>query len=289
MRLTSRGRDAASRPLRIIGRIACAAALGYLIIVATMMLLENALIFPAPPRTSGDWDGAEFAAEDAHFQADDGVQLHGWYVEHPEPRAYVLFCHGNAEHVGYLGELLAELRDEFGASALAFDYRGYGRSQGRPNEQGVLADGRAAQAWLAQRAGVRQNEIVLMGRSLGGAVAVDLAARNGARGLVLENTFTTLPDLAAHHYPWLPVRWLMRSRFDSLSKIASYDGPLLMTHGVADEVAPYDLGRRLFEAAPGRHKRFVPIPGARHNDPRSPQFHAALHEFLASLPPMANR
>src|SRR5690606_21254788 len=102
-----------------------------------------------------------------------------------------------------------------------------GRSEGVPSEQGILADARAARQWLAQRAGVREQDIVLMGESLGGGVMVDLAASDGARALILENTFTSLPDVAAFHYPWLPVRTLMRTRFDSLSKIGNYHGPLL--------------------------------------------------------------
>ena len=174
------------------------------------------------------------------------------------------------------------LQRELRVSVLAFDYRGYGRSEGRPHEKGVLADARAARDWLASRAGVAADEIVLMGESIGGAVAVDLAAADGARGLVLENTFTSLPDVAAYHFPWLPVRTFMRSRLDSESKIGGYRGPLLQCHGDADTVVPFALGLRLHEAAKAP-KEFVVISGGDHNDPRSPQWLTALDEFFDRL------
>jgi fermentation-respiration switch protein FrsA (DUF1100 family) len=117
-------------------------------------------------------------------------------------------------------------------------------------------------------------------------VAVDLAAADGARGLILLNTFNSLPDAASIHYPWVPVRWLMRSRFDSAAKIARYHGPLLQTHGDRDDIVPLALGKQLFAAA-NEPKRFVLVPGGGHNDPLSPAFVSALDEFLESLPPVA--
>ena len=125
---------------------------------------------------AGDWQPAGLAFEDAWFTAKDGTRLHGWYVPHPQPRAVVLFCHGNGGNVALWADVLRILHDRMGVTAMGFDYRGYGRSEGTPSEAGVLADARAARTWLAQRAGIAENQIVLMGRSLGGAVAVDLAA-----------------------------------------------------------------------------------------------------------------
>jgi fermentation-respiration switch protein FrsA (DUF1100 family) len=166
---------------------------------------------------------------------------------------------------------------------MAFDYRGYGRSEGAPTETGVLDDARAARAWLADRAGMRAADLVLFGESLGGAIVVDLASADGARGLILENTFSTLQDMAAFHYPWLPTKLLMRSRFDSVAKIGHYHGPLLQVHGDADTIIPIELGRRLFDAA-NEPKQFIVIPGGDHNDPRKPAFYAALDRYLQQLP-----
>ena len=217
--------------------------------------------------------------EDAWFEASDGTRLHGWYVGHPKPLATVLFCHGNAGNVTHRNEVLRGLRNVSGASVLVFDYRGYGRSEGSPDEKGLLADARAARTWLAQRTGNPENQIVLMGESLGGAVAVDLAAEEGARGLVLENTFTSLPDAAAYHMPWLPLRLVMRTRFNSAEKIGRYQGPLLQSHGDCDTIVPYALGRRLFERA-NEPKEFLTIPGGDHNDVRSEAYYKKVPSSL---------
>jgi uncharacterized protein len=262
-----------------------AVAVIYLLVLLLLLLLENTLLYPAPKYPVGDWEAASILHEDVHFASLDGTRLHGWYLEHQEPRAVVLYLHGNGDCVAYLGPYLAALRDKLRLSIFVFDYRGYGRSEGTPFEKGILEDGDAAQRWLAQRAGCRVNDIVLMGRSLGGAVAIDLAGRNGARGLVIQNSFTSLPDVAALHYPWAPVRWLMRNRYDSLSKIAGYEGPLLASHGTADSLVPATLGRRLFDAAITDNKRFVPIEGGDHNSPEPREYHVHFDRWLEELQP----
>ena len=163
---------------------------------------RNAGSFIRPRRRDrGDWHPTGLPHEDVWFQSADGTKLHGWFVPHPNPKRAILYCHGNGEHVAFNAELAAQLRDSLQASVFLFDYRGYGHSEGRPNEAGCIADGRAAQHWLAERMGIRPNEIVLMGRSLGGAVAVALASENGAQALVLENTFSSMPDVAAAALP----------------------------------------------------------------------------------------
>jgi fermentation-respiration switch protein FrsA (DUF1100 family) len=185
-------------------------------------------------------------------------------------------------NVSTQAETLRTLHDRHRLSIMTFDYRGYGRSEGTPDEPGILRDARAARRWLAHREGIDEHDIVLIGQSLGGGVAVDLAAGDGARGLVLTCTFTSLPDVAAYHAPLLPVHWLMRNRLESISKIGGYHGPLLMIHGDHDEVVPYEQGRRLFAAA-NEPKRFVTKVGAGHNDAMSDEERHALDEFLASL------
>ncbi len=246
--------------------------------VAPWHCLERSLVFRPHPYPQGDWEGRPAHVEDAHFTAADGTRLHGWYFRHPRPRAVVLHCHGNGGNVTGWAVEADELRRRVGVSVLAFDYRGYGRSEGIPTEEGLLADARAARAWLARREGIAEREIVLLGRSLGGAVAVDLA-RDGARALVLERTFNTLPDTAAAHAPLLPVRSMMRMRFDSESKIAAYHGPLLQSHGDRDRVVPIALGRKLHEAA-NPPKRFVTLRGIGHNDPPPESYYEELSRLL---------
>lgn len=278
--------SSAASPRRwgLVGRLMRVLALVYLGAMLMLLLFERSLIFPAPKYPQGEWEPSGLEYEDVYFQSADGTKLHGWYVEHPEPQAYILFCHGNGENVSYLDLLLKRYRTKFQASVFAFDYRGYGRSEGKPDEAGVLSDGRAAQEWLSERAGVPPEQIVLVGRSLGGAVAVDLAANNGARGLVLERTFTSLPDVAACIYPCFPVRRLMRTRLDSASKIGKYSGPLLQSHGTEDRIVPYHIGQELFELAPSEDKTFFTEDGRGHNEDYSRDYLLALQHFIANLP-----
>ena len=243
--------------------------------------IEKSLVFAPTRYPVGDWRPAGLAFEDAWFTAKDATKLHGWYVPHSQPRAVVLFCHGNAGNVALWSEVLQILHDRMDVTAMGFDYRGYGRSAGSPSEAGVLADARAARTWLARRAGVRENQTVLMGRSLGGAVAVDLAT-DGTRGLILESTFTSMPEVGQTALPWLPVRALMQAQFNSLAKIRNYHGPLLQSHGTADRLIPYTMGQRLFEKA-NEPKLFIAIPGGDHNDPQTEKYYAALFKFLGRL------
>jgi len=255
----------------------------YLVVLLAFMALEDSLLFFPSKYPEGDWSPRGLAFEDAWFSAPDGTRLHGWYVPAENPRAQVLFAHGNAGHLAHRADLARVLAQEMGVSVLMFDYRGFGRSEGKgPNEAGVLTDARAARAWLAQRAGVKERDIVLMGESIGGAVAVDLAA-DGARGLILENTFSSLPDVAGFHYPWLPIRLLLRSRFDSAQRITGYQGPLLQCHGDVDEIVPMKFGRRLHDAANGP-KEWIEIQGGSHNDPRSEEWLRAIDQFFGRLP-----
>jgi fermentation-respiration switch protein FrsA (DUF1100 family) len=263
-------------------RVILALPIAYLFCVVIAMIFEEAMIFFPERYPVGDWQADWLAREDAWFEADDGVKIHGWYAGHEDPRAVILFCHGNAGNVTHRADTLHALHEHIGASVLIFDYRGYGRSEGKPSEKGVLADARAARAWLAQREGVAEPDVVVMGRSVGGGVAVDLAARDGARGLVLESTFSSLPDVGAYHYRWLPVRWMMRTRMDSVAKIGDYHGPLLQSHGDADTIVPYQFGRRLFDAA-NEPKTFITIPGRDHNERQNREYYDALIAFLDGL------
>lgn len=265
----------------LIFLLAGCASLGPL---SPLVPVERALVYQPSPFPAPASLPENLPFEDVWFEAADGTQLHGWYLGHPKPRAVALFCHGNAGNIVSRGETLKILHERHGLAVMTFDYRGYGKSEGKPTERGILQDARAARAWLASRAGVEETEIVLMGRSLGGAVAVDLAAQDGARGLILASTFTSLPDAAAHHMPWIFPSLNMTQRLNSAGKIGNYSGPLLQSHGDKDQLIPIELGRKLFDAA-GGPKRFVVIPGAGHNDPQPEEYRRVFDEFIASLPP----
>jgi fermentation-respiration switch protein FrsA (DUF1100 family) len=244
--------------------------------------LEESVVFHPNRYPEGDWQPRGLEFEDARFESADGTRLHGWFIQHENPRAVVLFCHGNGGNVAMWGDELRILHDRLGVTALSFDYRGYGRSEGVPTEEGVLADARAARRWLANRAGIPESEVVVMGRSLGGAVAIDLAT-DGARGLVIESTFTSMPAVGHAMFPWLPMQSVMQTQFDSLSKIKKYHGPLLQSHGSGDRLLPYAMGQELFDAA-NPPKKFVTIPNGDHQDPQTPEYYAAFDAFLNSLP-----
>jgi len=282
------GRRQTTRGLSWIWHLGRAVLVFFLVIVVAAMFLENSLIFIPTPYPGGDWRPAGLKFEDAWFQSAGGTRLHGWYVPAKNPRAVVLFCHGNAGNITHRAGVLDMLHSRVGASVLIFDYRGYGRSEGKPNEAGVLADARAARRWLADREKIAETDIVLMGESIGGAVAVDLAARDGARALVLESTFNNLPDVAAYHFPWLPVRWAMRTRLDSAAKIGDYHGPLLQSHGDIDTVVPLRCGKRLHEAA-NEPKKFLLYPGHDHNEPMPLEYYDELAAFLDGVKTHAAR
>jgi fermentation-respiration switch protein FrsA (DUF1100 family) len=273
------------RSLRRTWQIVRPITIGYLLVVLAMMLLERWLVYPAPPLEMGDWNPIGLGHEDVWFESADGTKLHGWFVPHKNPKRAILYCHGNGEHIALNADLAARLRDTFQASVFLFDYRGYGRSSGRPNEAGCIADGCAAQLWLANRMGIKPGDVVVMGRSLGAGVAVALAAENGVRALVLENGFPSMPDIAALHYPFLPVRLVMDNRYDCLARIQRYSGPFFQSHGAVDVLMPLEIGRRLFDASPSQVKRWVEFPGLGHNSPWPDSYYDELAAFLNSVAP----
>ena len=247
--------------------------------------LENRGIFQPARYPAGEWNQTAVVAQDAHFAAADGTKLHGWYVAHEQPKGHALLLHGNAGNVTLLAQTLRTLNRRHGLSVLGLDYRGFGKSEGKPSEDGLYQDARAARKWLAEKEGIAEAYLILMGVSLGGAVAVDLAARDGARGLVLVNTFTSLPAAAQHQAPWLPMGMILSTRMNSLAKITDYHGPLLISHADADEVVPFSQGQELYDAAPGP-KKLITAKGCKHNDPQPEEYRVALDEFIAGLPPL---
>jgi fermentation-respiration switch protein FrsA (DUF1100 family) len=207
----------------------------------------------------------------------------------PKERARwgVLVCHGNAGNISHRLERARLMQQRLGASVLLFDYRGYGRSSGSPDEEGTYRDARAAYRHLVDDKGIAAERLLLFGESLGAAVAVQLALEKPAAALVLESAFTSIPDMARAAYPFLPpVGALIRTRYETLAKVPRLRVPLLVLHGERDEIVPFDQGRRVFEAAP-EPKRFFAIPGAGHNDTYlsgGEPYWRAFEDFLLSLP-----
>lgn len=218
----------------------------------------------------------------------EGVSIHGFYLPTARPRQNaraILFLHGNGGNASHRLPNAAELA-RLGADVLLIDYRGYGMSEGTPSESGVYADARAGLAHLIEERGIPEQRIVLFGRSLGGAIAVELARDRGLAGVILESTFTSIADVIRGMIG-APLAYLVRGQYDSASKIDQIRVPLLFFHGDHDRIIDYALGLRLFELAP-EPKQFETISGAGHNDTvevgRRPYF-ARIAQFLDEVAP----
>ena len=231
--------------------------------------------------------GAELGRtfEDVVFKASDGVELNGWFfpanTNSPRARLVMLVCHGNAGNIGDRLETCAALLAT-GASVFVFDYRGYGKSRGWPSEEGTYLDAQAAYHWLCQR-GFAGTNIISFGESLGGGIAAELAVREPVGGLVLQSTFTSIPDIGAELFPWLPVRWLATVRYDTRSKLPRLKLPVLVMHSRVDEIIPFHHGQRNFAAA-NEPKLFWELAGS-HNEPLANRRHfiSGLEKLLDTI------
>ena len=201
--------------------------------------------------------------EDIHLKTSDAIDLHGWYIPAAQPRGTVLFLHGNAGNISHRLDSI-EMFHRLGYSTLIFDYRGYGNSGGAPTEQGTYRDAEAAWRYLTGQRHIPSCRIVLFGESLGGAVAAWLAARQKPAALVIASGFTSVPDLGQQLYPYLPVRWLARIRYDTREYLRSVTAPVLIAHSPEDDIIPFEHGRALFAAA-NPPKQFLELAGG-HND-----------------------
>lgn len=247
--------------------------------------IAKPLIFHNTKFPIGRWNERPSDCVEARFTNARDEVLHGWYFPFAgTPKAVILYCHGNGENVSNHVRTAGELRDRLQSSVFVFDYAGYGKSEGEPSTAGILEDGRAARRWLAQQSGVKESDIVVFGQSLGGSVAVDLAAKDGARGLIVESSFTSLGDMGRQFLPFLPVNWLLKENLASVKKIGNFRGPVFISHGKADSVIPFEQGERLHKAANEPKTFYIPKPGLDHHSaPRSAEHFEKLQEFIDGL------
>jgi len=229
--------------------------------------------------------GAELGRpfEDVTFSSGDGVRLHGWFfpanLNSPRASSAVLICHGNGGNICHRLEMCEALL-ETGVGVFLFDYRGYGRSAGRPSEEGTYLDAVAACGWL-QRKGFASTSILALGESLGGGVASGLALRETLGGLILQSTFTSIPDIGVELFPWLPVRWFSTIQYDTCHRLAHLKIPVLIMHSRTDELIAFHHAEKNFAAA-NEPKLFWEIKGE-HNEPLADRagFVAGIEKFLA--------
>jgi fermentation-respiration switch protein FrsA (DUF1100 family) len=257
-------RRLARRGLRVVG-VTALVLVGFAVVARYTDLIDRHFVF-FPDRTVLTDPGERgLAFEEARFTAADGVRLHGWFVPGRDDKTLVWF-HGNAGNISGRLQNLEEMHRYLGVNVLVFDYRGYGLSEGSVSEEGTYLDAEAALDYLRSRDDVDEDRIVLFGRSLGGAVAVEMATKHDFYALVLESTFSSIQAMARHHFPFLPgVGRLVKTRYDTLAKIENVRAPLMVLHGDRDGTAPIEMGREIYEAA-NSPKRFYAIAGADHND-----------------------
>ena len=204
-----------------------------------------------------------YSYEQVTLTTQDNLKLHGWYVPSKQNLGTILFFHGNTGNISHRLETI-EILHLMGFNVFIFDYRGYGLSEGKPSEQGTFLDAKAALAYLTEHKGIAEHEIILFGRSLGGAIAVWLAAHSQPKALIVESSFSSIPDLGRQLYPLLPIKYLTRYNYASKQYIQKVKAPTLIIHSPEDEVIPYNHGKTLFELSQAP-KQMLEIVG-RHND-----------------------
>jgi hypothetical protein len=261
LRLTHRS----ARIMEVMLKVLTMGGAAYAVLLVVVFAMQGRLIyFPdmgremvLTPRDAGlDYEAVWLTTE-------DGARIEAWYVPAPAARGVALLAHGNAGNISHRVDYALMFR-RLGYSLLLFEYRGYGRSEGKPSEEGTYADARAAWHHLVAERGILPGRIVLVGESLGGAIVARLAAAERPGALVLASSFVSVPELAAEFYPWLPVRWLSRYRYDTLEALGRVACPVLVAHSRQDDIVPFRHGERLYAAVKGP-KSFLELAGG-HND-----------------------
>lgn len=224
-----------------------------------LLIFQSRLIYYPESAMSMSPKDIGLSFEDISFETSDGVKLSGWFVP-GEGMGTVLFCHGNAGNISHRLDSISVFH-RMGLDSFIFDYRGYGLSEGHPSEQGTYLDAEAAWNYLADERRIPTQQIIIFGRSLGGAVAAYLAQEHTPKALIVESAFTSTADVGAKYYPYLPVRLLSRFGYNTREYLTNVSCPVLIVHSSNDEIIPFDHGLRLFEAA-GEPKKFLEIKGS---------------------------
>jgi fermentation-respiration switch protein FrsA (DUF1100 family) len=248
-----------------------------------MSFLDQIFVYHPHPWEDRDWARAiSLPLQDVWFESTDGTRLFGWYVEAAAASSVLVWCHGNAGNIIHRLENLRELY-RIGLSVFLFDYRGYGRSQGRPSEEGLYRDAMAAYDYVTRNRRIAPGRVVIFGRSLGAAVAGEVAAHKPAASLILESCFPSIEAVAKHYYHGIPVHWLLGASFKLIERVARLSLPKLFVHGDHDSIIPLALGQETFQASKPP-KEFYVIKGADHNDlpfVGGRPYYSKLRDFIA--------
>lgn len=265
------------------------AAIAYVGLAAYLYLFQESYVFFPSRAVHATPAAVGLDYDDVRVETDDGVIIHGWFLPAAGARFTVLFLHGNAGNISHRLDSL-RLFHRLGLNILIMDYRGYGRSQGRPSEQGTYQDAEAAWRYLVRTRGIPPEQVLVFGRSLGGGVATWLALEHPVGGLIIESTPTSVPDMGTEVYPFLPVRLLARLHYNTLRRIPDVNVPVLVIHSSDDEIVPARHGRRIFAAA-REPKAFLAIRGD-HNGGflmSGEDYVEGLRDFIEGLAPPSTR
>lgn len=232
----------------MIGSLLAALAVAYAAVLALAYAFQSHLVYFPTRELIADPSAIGVSYEEVGIETQDGLRLHGWFIPAREARATLLFLHGNAGNISHRLDSL-RIFHGLGLEVLIVDYRGYGRSEGRPSEEGTYHDARAAWRYLVDERGVAPERIVLFGRSIGAAIATALAVERRPGALILESGFTSIPDLAGDLYPWLPARWLARLHYDTRARLPEIAAPALIVHSRDDEIIRFAHAEALYAAA----------------------------------------
>lgn len=256
---------------------------GLAVLNGLMYLQQPAMTFfphPTLEQTPTEW-GLEY--ENVFLHTEDGVRIHGWYIPHQDAQQTLLFFHGNAGNISHRGSSV-EIFHRLGLNVFIIDYRGFGKSEGKPDEQGLYQDASAAWHYLKNERNHNQDDIIIFGRSLGGVVAAELAARVQPGGLIVESTFSSARDVANALFPILSRLVVLRFDFNTVAYIKQVESPVLVLHSPDDEIVPFALGKKIFQAA-NDPKSFFEMRGG-HNTGvfmSQPEYEQALGDFISGL------
>jgi fermentation-respiration switch protein FrsA (DUF1100 family) len=255
----AKGKGLLMSAIRIVALIAGVC----LVFAIYLYIFQSRYVYYPEPVLAADPGAIGLQFDSVSFETTDGVKLHGWFVPSDEARGVILFCHGNAGNISHRMESI-RIFHRLGLNVFIFDYRGYGQSEGKPTEHGTYEDAVAAWRYLIKERQFAANQVIVFGRSLGGAIAAWLAQNRTPGALILESTFTSLGDVAATLYPYLPVRFLLRFSYETADYLSKVNCPVMIIHSQDDEMMPFSHGERLFELA-NEPKAFLEISGT-HNE-----------------------
>jgi uncharacterized protein len=254
----------------------------YLAVLIMLLGLENRFIY-YPQSDRQYWQPpSSLKYEDVRLASSTGDTIHAWWCPQEGATYTIHFNHGNAGNLSNHAWIIPELRSKLKANVLIYDYPGYGKSTGSPSEPGCHAAAESAYQWLRTTKNIPPEKLLFMGQSLGASMACELATKHEHKALILLSPFTSVGDMAQEMFPIFPAKWLMRHSYDNLSKVKSYQQPLLIGHAKGDSIIPYRHAQRLYDACPSLHKVLHAIDPGDHND-LDPGYFDAVAKFVNEL------